>query len=93
MLVTTRQVTWTQLQIIWKISWPNQYRVARFAESFCAYLQIILVELADLELTIFPGTATVQIQVSTEDKFQFKERRGQPQRQSHPEDSSFWSRP
>ena len=54
----TRQVTWTQLQIIWKISWPNQYRVARFAESFCAYLQIILVELADLELTIFPGTAT-----------------------------------
>jgi hypothetical protein len=68
-----RQVTWTQLQIDWEVNWPNVYDAARFAESFCAYLQIILAELTDLELSILPGKAKVEIRFGDDKNFKFED--------------------
>jgi hypothetical protein len=56
-------VSWEQLGIRWFIDWPNEYRSAQSAESFCAALQIPLTDLRSTELSLLPSDVFLSIDI------------------------------
>jgi hypothetical protein len=56
-----RRVGWEQLGVRWIVEWPNDFQTAQTAESFCAALQILLVDLRTTELAILPSEVYIEL--------------------------------
>lgn len=60
-----RKVSWSELGITWAVEWSNDYETTLASEQFIAILQILLADLATVELCL-PKTE-VWINISAED--------------------------
>lgn len=62
----TREVTWSELGVIWKVKWNNDYHTTPVAEQFIAILQILLADLVDVDLCLIK--TDVNIIISADEK-------------------------
>jgi len=60
-LGTVREVTWSELGITWGINWKNDYDTTPAAEQLIAILQILLADLADVDLCLLKTDVNVTI--------------------------------
>jgi hypothetical protein len=58
-----RRAAWRQLGLVWRFEWKTEYEIDRQAHALAAYLQILLADFADVELSIIPGEVFVRIEV------------------------------
>ena len=58
-----RRVAWRQLGTDWHIKWETDYETERQAEALAAYLQIMLADFANTELSIIPGEVFIELKV------------------------------
>jgi hypothetical protein len=61
----TREVSWSALGIDWRITFDNNYGTTPSAEEFCALAQIVLADLADVDLCLLPTSVRVALKVET----------------------------
>jgi hypothetical protein len=59
-----REVAWSELGVIWKASWANNYLTTSVAEGFIAFLQILLADLAGVDLCLLRSEVSLDISVS-----------------------------
>ncbi|MFW6122046.1 MAG: hypothetical protein ACOC80_14280, partial [Petrotogales bacterium] len=64
-LSETREAIWSELGITWKVLWNNDYETTASSEQLCAVMQIVLADLAGVELCLLK--TNVEIDVSIED--------------------------
>lgn len=57
----TREVTWSELGVIWKVKWNNDYLTTPVAEQFIAILQILLADLVDADLCLLKTEVNINI--------------------------------
>ena len=62
-IVLTREVTWSELGVIWKVKWNNDYYTTPVAEQFIAILQILLADLVDVDLCLIKTDVNIIISV------------------------------
>ena len=62
-LETVREVNWSELGITWKINWKNDYNTTPAAEQLIAILQILLADLADVDLCLLKTDVNVNVYV------------------------------
>ncbi len=56
-----REVTWSELGIIWKVKWNNSYCTTSICEQFIAVLQILLADLAETDLCLMKTEVNIFI--------------------------------
>lgn len=61
----TREALWSELGLTWRVSWINDYVTTSISEQLCAVMQIVLADLAGIELCLLK--TNVKINVSIED--------------------------
>ena len=59
----TRKVTWSELGVIWKVKWNNDYHTTPVAEQFIAILQILLADLVNVDLCLIKTDVNIIISV------------------------------
>lgn len=60
---SSREVSWSELGIIWNINWKNDYNFNAISEQFIAILQIFLADLADIDLCLLKTNVNISIAV------------------------------
>lgn len=60
-LGTVREVTWSELGIVWNVNWKNDYNTTPAAEQFTAVLQILLTDLAGIDLCLLKTDVNINI--------------------------------
>lgn len=60
-LGTLREVTWSELGITWRINWKNDYDTTPAAEQLIAILQILLADLAGVDLCLLKTDVNVNV--------------------------------
>lgn len=58
---TVREVTWSELGIVWNVNWKNDYNTTPAAEQFTAVLQILLTDLAGIDLCLLKTDVNINI--------------------------------
>lgn len=58
-----REVSWYALGIDWHVTFNNKYGTTPGAEEFCALAQIVLAELADVDLALLPTSVRVTLRM------------------------------
>lgn len=58
-----REVSWAALGVEWHVAFDNNYGATPAAEEFCALAQVVLVELADVDLGLLPTSVRVSLRV------------------------------
>jgi hypothetical protein len=58
-----RRAAWRQLGLDWRFEWKTEYEIDRQAHALAAYLQILLADFAEVELSIIPGEVSVRVEV------------------------------
>jgi hypothetical protein len=61
-----REAAWSELGVTWKASWANDYATTPVAEGFVSFLQILLADLAGIDLCLMKTEITIEISVSDE---------------------------
>jgi hypothetical protein len=61
-----RTLSWKQLGVTWTVDWENNYQTTATAEGFIALLQIMLTDLRNIELSLFPTYVDVSIELAAE---------------------------
>lgn len=64
-LQETRTANWCSQGLTWKVSWSNKAEVTEAVEEFLAQLQIILADVADLDLCLFRSTIEMRCFVNS----------------------------
>lgn len=64
-LEETRSTSWRSQGLTWKVSWPNKVEATQAVEEFLAQLQIILADVADLDLCLFRSTIEMRCYVNS----------------------------
>ena len=59
----TREVTWSELGVIWNVKWNNDYHATPVAEQFIAILQILLADLVNVDLCLIKTDVNILISV------------------------------
>lgn len=59
----TREVTWSELGVIWNVKWNNDYHTTSVAEQFIAILQILLADLVNVDLCLIKTDVNIIISV------------------------------
>lgn len=59
-----REISWRALGITWRVRFKNDYATTRAAERFCAFAQIILADLADVDLALLPTDITIDLKAT-----------------------------
>jgi hypothetical protein len=59
-----RVITWRALGMTWRVSFANTYATTRAAERFCALAQVLLADLADVDLALLPTEITIHVTTS-----------------------------
>ncbi len=59
----TREVTWSELGVIWRVKWNNDYHTTSVAEQFIAILQILLADLVNIDLCLIKTDVNIIINV------------------------------
>jgi len=62
-----RWVSWSALGISWHVRFANDYDTTRAGERFCALAQILLADMANVELALLPTEITIHLR-TTDDK-------------------------
>jgi len=62
-----RSIMFQALGIVWNLKFNNNYILTSLAEEFIAILQILLADLADVDLYLIPTTIDVKIKLGTDD--------------------------
>jgi len=63
----TREVVWPELGITWRVKWKNDYLHTILGEQFVAVLQILLADLAEVELCLLQTGVTVTLEAGDVD--------------------------
>jgi len=56
-----REVTWSELGITWKVSWKNDFETTPVAEQMIAVLQILLADLAGIDLCFLRTNVDINV--------------------------------
>jgi len=56
-----REVMWSELGIIWRVKWDNDYSTTSLCEQFIAVLQILLADLAEIDLCLMKTEVNIVI--------------------------------
>ncbi len=56
-----REVTWSELGLMWRVKWDNDYSTTSICEQFIAVFQILLADLADIDLCLMKTEVNVFI--------------------------------
>lgn len=56
-----REVTWSELGITWKVSWKNDFETTPVAEQMIAVLQILLADLAGIDLCLLRTNVDINV--------------------------------
>lgn len=56
-----RQVTWSEFGIVWRVKWKNNYETTALAEEFIAVLQVLLADLADVDLCLLKTEVDIEL--------------------------------
>ncbi len=67
-----RSTTWYELGIKWNVTWENNYTTTSIAEQFCAILQILLADFADIDLCLLKMDVKIKISCSIVGEIDFK---------------------
>lgn len=59
-----REVTWSELGITWSVEWTNDYETTLASEQFIAVLQILLADLASVELCLPKTSVSISVCVA-----------------------------
>ncbi|MGC1121827.1 MAG: hypothetical protein WBA22_12105 [Candidatus Methanofastidiosia archaeon] len=57
----TREVTWSELGSTWSVTWKNGYDTTPVAEQFIAVLQILLADIAHVDLCLLNTIVTINV--------------------------------
>lgn len=68
----TREVSWAELGVIWTVKWRNDYSTTIAAEQFIAVLQILLADIADVDLCLLKTTVDINLSLSISDQVVMK---------------------
>jgi hypothetical protein len=60
----SREVSWSELGVIWNVNWKNDYNTTAISEQFIAILQIFLVDLASIDLCLLKTDVNISITVN-----------------------------
>ncbi len=78
----TREASWSALGIKWHVTFENDYHTTPGGEEFCAVAQVVLADLADIDLCLLPTSVRVALTV---------ENRSRPELQRKPSnEGSDW---
>lgn len=69
----TKAISWKALGISWYLSFKNDYSLCAIAENIAAVLQVILADMADLDLCLLPTSVKLETFISNLD-FSVKEK-------------------
>lgn len=58
-----REISWSALGVDWHVAFDNNYGATPGAEEFCALAQVVLAELADVDLGLLPTSVRVSLRV------------------------------
>ena len=58
-----REISWSALGVEWHVAFDNNYGATPGAEEFCALAQVVLAELADVDLGLLPTSVRVSLRV------------------------------
>lgn len=58
-----REISWSALGVNWHVAFDNNYGATPGAEEFCALAQVVLAELADVDLGLLPTSVRVSLRV------------------------------
>jgi hypothetical protein len=59
-----RIIRWRALGITWQVTFENDYETTIAGERFCALTQVLLADLASVELGLPPTTVSIQLSTS-----------------------------
>jgi len=68
----TREVSWAALGVIWTVRWRNDYSTTIAAEQFIAVIQILLADIADVDLCLLKTTVDIELSLSIGDQVVMK---------------------
>jgi hypothetical protein len=68
----TRVTSWQELGVTWVVSWDNNYAVTPLAEQLIAVLQIILADIADVDLCLLKTSVEINVSRGNADKISIK---------------------
>jgi len=78
---STREVCWNELGIFWSVYWENGYVENSVVEQFIATLQIMLADLADVDLLLLKSSVEITILIEDVPKPIIKEKASNTSRQ------------
>lgn len=56
-----REITWSELGVVWRVKWDNDYSRTSICEQFIAVLQILLADLAEIDLCLVKSEVNISI--------------------------------
>lgn len=59
-----REISWRALGLTWRVRFKNEYATTRAAERFCAFAQILLADMADVDLALLPTYITIELKAT-----------------------------
>lgn len=65
---SSREVSWSELGIVWNVSWKNDYNSTAISEQFVAMLQIFLADFAGIDLCLLRTNVNISIIVDEIEK-------------------------
>jgi hypothetical protein len=71
-LGTRRKALWTELGIAWRVHWRNDYQTTPIAEGFIAFLQILLADLANIDLCLLKTEVSIDVSVTDDAQVELK---------------------
>ncbi|HEX2909850.1 MAG TPA: hypothetical protein VH186_03510 [Chloroflexia bacterium] len=59
-----RQAIWSELGISWTVNWDNEYETNKIVEQFLAIFQMVLADLAGIDMALLKTSVTIEIELA-----------------------------
>jgi len=68
-----RKIQWCALGITWTVLFKNSYELALLGEELAATLQIVQADLAEVDLSLFPTSVEIELELASNERPAFEE--------------------